>query len=99
MALFAVSFKLEDGGDYQERYNALIKSIETNADGDIWGETSSFFLVPSTRNSLGLKEDIMAGANMQDGDVVVVINLSKTKGHSTDGIKKKSLFKKLIDQR
>lgn len=99
MALFAVSFKLEDGSDYNDRYAALTKAIEEAADGDVWSETASFYLVTSTKNSVGLKEEIMAAVAMQDGDVLLVINLSKTKGHATEGLSKKALFKKLIEHR
>ena len=99
MALFAVSFMLEDGSDYSDRYAALTKAIEAAADGDVWSETSSFYLVNSTRNSLGLKDEITGAVALQDGDVLLVINLSKTKGHATSGIAKKALFKKLIEQR
>lgn len=99
MALFAVSFMLEDGSDYNDRYTALTKAIEAAADGDVWSETSSFYLVNSTRNSLGLKDEITGAVALQDGDVLLVINLSKTKGHATSGIAKKALFKKLIEQR
>lgn len=99
MALFAVSFMLEDGSDYNDRYSALTKAIEAAADGDVWSETSSFYLVTSTKNSVGLKDEITASVALQDGDVLLVLNLSKTKGHATSGIAKKTLFKKLIDQR
>ena len=99
MALFAVSFMLEDGSDYNDRYAALTKAIEQAADGDVWSETSSFYLVSSTRNSVGLKDEITTAVSLQDGDVLLVINLSKTKGHATSGLAKKTLFKKLIEQR
>lgn len=99
MALFAVSFMLEDGSDYNDRYAALTKAIEQAADGDVWSETSSFYLVSSTRNSAGLKDEITTAVALQDGDVLLVINLSKTKGHATSGLAKKALFKKLIEQR
>ncbi|MBO9590910.1 hypothetical protein [Devosia sp.] len=99
MALFAVSFMLEDGSDYNDRYAALTKAIEAAADGDVWSETSSFYLVTSTRNSVGLKDEITSAVALQDGDVLLVINLSKTKGHATSGVARKTLFKKLIDQR
>lgn len=99
MALFAVSFMLEDGSDYNDRYSALTKAIEAAADGDVWSETSSFYLVTSTKNSVGLRDEITASVALQDGDVLLVLNLSKTKGHATSGIAKKTLFKKLIDQR
>ena len=99
MALFAISFTLEDGSDYNDRYAALVKSIESAVDGDVWSETASFFLATSTKNSVNLKDEIIAGVAMQDGDVLLVINLSKTKGHATSGVTKKTQFKKLIDQR
>ncbi|KQT51545.1 hypothetical protein DevBK_06985 [Devosia sp. BK] len=99
MALFAISFMLEDGSDYNDRLATLVKAIEEAADGDVWSETASFFLVTSTKNSANLKDEIMASVGLQDGDVLLVINLSKTKGHSTHGLSKKTLFKKLIDQR
>lgn len=99
MALFAVSFMLEDGSDYNDRYAALTKAIEAAADGDVWSETSSFYLMTSTRNSVGLKDEIAAAVALQDGDKLLVVNLSKTKGHATSGMTKKTLFKKLIEQR
>lgn len=99
MALFAVSFMLEDGSDYNDRYTALVKAIEAAADGDVWSETTSFFLVTSTKNSLNLKDEIISGIAVQDGEKLLVINLSKTKGHATSGLTKKTLFKKLIEQR
>ncbi|RYE37924.1 MAG: hypothetical protein EOP21_13105 [Hyphomicrobiales bacterium] len=77
----------------------MTKAIEQAADGDVWSETSSFYLVNSTRNSVGLKDEITAAVALQDGDVLLVINLSKTKGHATSGLAKKALFKKLIEQR
>ncbi|RYE60128.1 MAG: hypothetical protein EOP20_03375 [Hyphomicrobiales bacterium] len=99
MALFAISFLLEDGSDYNDRYAALVKAIENAADGDVWSETASFYLVNSTKNSVNLKDEIIAAVSLQDGDKVLVINLSKTKGHATSGLTKKTLFKKLIEQR
>ena len=99
MALFAISFLLEDGSDYNDRYAALVKAIENAADGDVWSETASFYLVNSTKNSVNLKDEIIAAVSLQDGDKVLVINLSKTKGHATSGLTKRTLFKKLIEQR
>ena len=99
MALFAISFTLEDGSDYDDRYAALTKAIEEIADGDVWSEMPSFYLVTSTKNSAGIKDEITTAVALQDGDVLLVINLSKTKGHATNGLSKKALFKKLIDQR
>ena len=99
MALFAVSFVLEDGSDYNDRYAQLTKAIAEVADGEVWSEMPSLFLLTSTKNSVGLKEEILASVAVQDGDVMLVINLSKTKGHATQGVKRKMLFKKLIEQR
>ncbi len=99
MALFAVSFKLEDGSDYKDRYAALTEAIEAASEGDVWSETSSFYLITSTRNSATLKDSFAEAANLQDGDVLLVLNLSKTKGHATSGISKKSQFTHLVSQR
>lgn len=96
---FAISYMLEDGSDYNDRVAALNKAIEEVADGDVWSETASFFLMTSTKNSASLNEEITGAVAMQDGDKLLVINLSKTKGHASYNLAKKTLFKKLIDQR
>jgi hypothetical protein len=99
MSLFVVSFTLEDGSDYQDRHATLTDAIETAADGDVWKETTSFYLLTSTKNSAGLKEEIAEAANLQRGDTLVVINISQPRGHASAGLKDKALFSRLMSQR
>ncbi|UXN68000.1 hypothetical protein N8A98_00310 (plasmid) [Devosia neptuniae] len=99
MSLFAVSFVLEDGADYAARHAALVVAIETAAVGEVWCETTSFYLLTSTLNSPGLREAIAGGADLQKGDTLVVLNISQTRGHASRGVADKALFKRLMEQR
>ncbi|WP_210670544.1 hypothetical protein, partial [Pseudomonas chlororaphis] len=42
MASFAVTFRLQSGPDYNDRYNSLMEKITSIAPDGTWGETSSF---------------------------------------------------------
>ena len=99
MSLFAVSFVLEDGADYADRYKALTEAIEIQADGEVWSDTTSFSLLTSTKNSVGLKASILEMANLQKGDTLLIINISQTRRHAAEGIPNKALFTRLMSQR
>jgi hypothetical protein len=99
MSLFAVSFELEDGSDYADRYKALTEAIEALADTEVWSETTSFYLLTSTKNSVGLKAALLDAVNLQKGDKLLIINISQKRGHAAEGISDKALFNRLMSQR
>jgi hypothetical protein len=89
MSLFAVTFRIEYDTEtrYDKVYESLVAAIKAESRGSYWDDPTSFFLITSDRSSADLADTIVANTKGFDSskDLVFVINLSVTKGHSAKG--------------
>lgn len=89
MSLFAITFRVHYDNErrYNARYNELNAAIVAHSGPKHWSETTSFYLITSTKNSADLANAIYnATPSFDDSeDLLVVINLSVTKGSSVKG--------------
>ena len=69
------------------------------ADDHYWDETTSFYLLTSEGGAESVRDGIMASSKINKDDVLVVINISVTKGHAARGIQDTARFKALMDRR
>lgn len=99
MSLFVVTFRVQDGPRYDDRYGSLTASIEDAAHHAYWDEPTSFYLLESELNSEALRKQIVSNADINSDDLVVVINISLTKGHSATGLQDPARFKAFMDSR
>ena len=99
MAVFAISFRVMDGPRWDQRYDALVKAIEGEASGPFWAETTSFYLLSSGKSSVDLHAAIWNKAKVNNDDILVVINISVTTGHATEGIANLKRFNSVMSQR
>lgn len=99
MSLFAVTFRVQDGPNYEARYASLVEAIEAAGGHAYWDEPTSFYLIESNKNSGGLKDEIVANSQTNSDDLLLVINLSMTKGHASKGVQDVTRFKAFMDSR
>jgi len=89
MALFAVTFRIDYDTEarYDRCYQQLRKAIPGNSGDGYWDDPTSFYLITSTLNSADLLAAITGDCEAFDvaKDMVLVINLSVTKGHAQRG--------------
>jgi len=80
MANFIVTFRLEHGTDYRERYESLMEQLATVSNGGSWDETSSFAAFTSHRSL----DDVYSALYLQSRfspstDTMVIIDLTNRK--------------------
>lgn len=89
MSLFSITFRIEYDTEkrYNDVYNALVAAITGQTESRYWADPTSFFLITSSLSSSDLADAIVANTKGFDPkkDLVFVINLSVTKGHSAKG--------------
>jgi hypothetical protein len=83
MAVFAISFRIKQVGNYTERY-ASLSAIKAQAIGTTWEETTSFFVIKSSKDTNSLAGDLYTGSSMATTDKLLVVNLS-IKDYATRG--------------
>lgn len=101
MAVFAISFRVldEEATDYSARYNSLNTAIQDEAKGKpYWNETTSFYVLESTKSSEALRDSIIKNCKINSDDVLLVINLSQ-KAHKSRGNDKKALLDSIMLKR
>jgi hypothetical protein len=89
MAIFAITFRIEDDSTYASRYNSVVAAIKGATTSTYWDEPTSFFLIESGKNSADVAAQIDANSTFDSKkDLLLVINLSqkgyKVLGHYTD---------------
>ena len=62
MALFAVTFRIDDGPDYAKRWQSVVDAIKKEAIGPVWDEPTSFHLFQSNQTSKQLCDAIYYGS-------------------------------------
>jgi hypothetical protein len=94
MALFAITFRLDQDSTYAERYKSVTQAIaKQDTSNKHWSEPTSFFLITSSLNSKGLAEAIDANSSFaNDRDLLLVINLTKNGYHPIGLVKDKDLY-------
>ncbi|PZO00719.1 MAG: hypothetical protein DCF29_16550 [Alphaproteobacteria bacterium] len=94
MSLFIVGYRIhyDTEARYNRCYRELNEAIRAEAEDLHWDEPTSMFLIKSGKKSADLAGSIWgATPSFNDNeDLLVVINISATKGHATKG--------KLIDR-
>jgi hypothetical protein len=79
MALFAITFRINDDAEYEERYSSVTAAIEhAGRSGKHWKEPTSFYLITYSGNSETLANEIQENSLFApDRDLLLVINLSQ----------------------
>jgi len=100
MAIFAVTFRLHENPTYQERWESLVIAIRQETTSTYWDEPTSFFLIESNKSSADVADSIHANSKLDETvDLLVVINISTTKGHKAIGVIHDTDFGKLMAKR
>lgn len=85
MAVFALSFRIGSEGDWSSRYNSVVDKIKSEAGHYYWDETTSFFVLTSTKSAREIADSVYFGSMFnQSWDIILVVNLS-VKDHGTKG--------------
>jgi len=102
MSVFVISFRIHEDSTYEERYESLVEEIKKEAIGDvgdIWDETTSFFILQSNKSSTSLCTDLYMHSKISDEkDILLVINLSQ-KGYAQRGAQYPNILRALMDKR
>jgi len=99
MAIFLISFRIQEDSTYEERYESLVDEIKNEASGSIWDETTSFFIIESNKASQLLCDDLYDHSQIVDSkDVLLVINLS-ARGYAQRGAQYPNRLSNLMDKR
>ncbi|WP_417494392.1 hypothetical protein [Maricaulis sp.] len=83
MAIFAISFRVKDTGNRQERWQSMVDKIREIASKS-WDETTSFFIIEANRTAGSLADAIYFETEMAASDTLLVVNLS-TKVYAKHG--------------
>jgi hypothetical protein len=88
MSIYAISFRIGDTGpdpSYEARYQSLVAAIHAQTHR-YWDETTSFFLIESNK-SPGTLADALVDSSSFDPrkDLMLVVNLSDTRGEAVRG--------------
>lgn len=84
MAGFAVSFRIESEGNYNDRWASIIDAIRKESSEAPWEETTSFLIIHSDKTADAIASSVYLGSSMTAGDLVLVLNLS-FKDHAVRG--------------
>jgi hypothetical protein len=103
MSIFVISFRVHEDSTYDERYESLVEKIKDEAIGDsvadVWDETTSFFIIQSSKSSKSLCDDLYMGSKIsEEKDILLVINLSQ-KGYAQRGAQYQNILRALMDKR
>lgn len=100
MAIFAVTFRIDDDDTYQERWSSVVSAIRDETISEYWEEPTSFALIESEKTSEAVADSINNNSKLAPSkDLLLVINLSVTKGHKALGTIHDSDFRKLMAKR
>ena len=102
MSISVVSFRIHEDSTYEERYDSLVEQIKKEAIGsigDMWEETTSFFIIQSNKSSKALCDDLyMSSKVSEEKDILLVINLSQ-KGYAQRGAQYPNTLRALMEKR
>ncbi len=80
MANFIVTFRLENGADYHERYESLMEQLAIVSNGGSWEETSSFAAFTSSRSLEEVHSALYLESRFSPSkDTMVIIDLTNRK--------------------
>ncbi len=80
MANFIVTFRLEDGTDYRERYDSLMEQLAIVSNGGSWDETSSFAGFTSSKSLEEVYSALYLESRFSPSkDTMVIIDLTNSK--------------------
>jgi hypothetical protein len=100
LSLFIVAFRInyDTEARYNRCYEELTSAIVAESGPKYWAEATSLYLITSAKNSSDLANAIWSEAVSFDDkeDLLVVINISTTKGHSVKGKLKDGDFSALM---
>jgi hypothetical protein len=100
MAIFAVTFRIHDDDTYQERWLSAVSAIRNETVSEYWEEPTSFALIESDKTSEAVADSINNNSKLAPSkDLLVVINISVTKGHKAVGVIDDNDFRKLMAKR
>jgi hypothetical protein len=100
MAIFAITFRIHDDDTYQARWSSVVEAIRAETTSEYWEEPTSFALIESGKSSSDVADSINNNSKLAPSkDLLVVINLSVTKGHKALGVVHDGDFQKLMAKR
>ena len=100
MAIFAITFRIHDDETYQARWASVVEAIRQETTSDYWEEPTSFALIESSKSSSDVADSVNNNSKLAPSkDLLVVINLSVTKGHKALGVIHDNDFQKLMAKR
>lgn len=103
MSIFAVTFRIDYDTDTRHGrcWKDLTDAIQAQSSGKYWSEPTSFYLIESAATSATIADAILAATPdfNPDIDLLLVINLSQTKGHSLKGKLQDPDFRTLMGRR
>lgn len=100
MAIFATTFRIHNDDTYQDRWSSVVEAIRKETTSTYWEEPTSFALIESGKNSSEVAASINQNSKLDPSkDLLVVINISVTKGHSAVGVIRDGDFQKLMAKR
>lgn len=100
MAIFAITFRIHEDSTYRDRYVSVVEAIQQQTLSTYWDEPTSFYLIESRLNSAEVADAINANSSFAENkDLLLVINLSQTKGHKALGQVTSGELRKLMAKR
>jgi hypothetical protein len=100
MAIFVVTFRIHDNATYQNRWASVVEAIRNETTSAYWDEPTSFFLIESNKTSADVADSINLNSSLDPSvDLLVVINISQTRGHKAIGKIHDGDFSKLMSKR
>lgn len=77
MAVFAVSFRLDQGPDYARRWQSVDTAVRRLSSGQPFDETTSFYVLKADISADALWTALVSGSELDmRRDALVVLNLS-----------------------
>jgi hypothetical protein len=99
MAIFVISFRIKEDATYEERYESLVEEIKKEAVGPTWEETTSFFIIESSKSSKSLCDNLYSNSQiLESKDILLVINLS-AKAYAQVGAPYPNTLNSLMEKR
>jgi len=102
MAIHAVMIRIASGDDYSKRYAETVEAIKKEAEGSMWSEPTSTYILKSAKSASNLCDSIYFGSPLLESkDTLVVVNLSVTgsTGYAQRGVEYPATLKSLMDAR
>lgn len=99
MAVYGISFRIAADATYSTRYQSVVDAIKSAAGRDWWADTTSFFVIQSSKSAAELARYIDVNSTISPSkDLLLAINLSM-KEHSLIGSTKDADLERLLKLR